>query len=88
MVLEINTMPLLNLGFQKKVLTQLLEIKEEMRRIGKIVEPETGFHLSTLGSEDEFKYLERQLESGNTRTAMVKKKTLQSNFSTVKCSYL
>ncbi|XP_039648482.1 uncharacterized protein LOC120553999 [Perca fluviatilis] len=63
--------PMTEKRFQKKVLTQLLEIKEEMRRIGKIVEPETGFHLSTLGSEDEFKYLERQLESGNTRTAMV-----------------
>lgn len=65
-------MPLLHLGFQKKVLTQLLEIKDELRRIGKIVEPETGFHMSTLGTEDEFEYLERQLESGNTRAAMVK----------------
>lgn len=72
-------MPLLHLGFQKKVLTQLLEIKDELRRIGKIVEPETGFHVSTLGTEDEFEYLERQLESGNTRAAMVKKTNKPKN---------
>ncbi|XP_052462919.1 serine/arginine repetitive matrix protein 2 isoform X39 [Carassius gibelio] len=63
--------PMTDKRFQKKVLTQLLEIKDELRRIGKIVEPETGFHMSTLGTEDEFEYLERQLESGNTRAAMV-----------------
>ncbi|XP_077098081.1 uncharacterized protein LOC143749487 isoform X3 [Siphateles boraxobius] len=65
--------PMTDKRFQRKVLTQLIEIKEELRRIGKNVEPDTVFHLSTLATEEEFQILERHLESENTRAAMVAK---------------
>ncbi|KAL0994908.1 hypothetical protein UPYG_G00129100 [Umbra pygmaea] len=61
-------------GFERQVLKQLIEIKEELRRIVKNVEPD----LSTLDTEEEFQYIERQLESENTRAAMVKKRKKHS----------
>ncbi|XP_058629522.1 uncharacterized protein LOC131539180 [Onychostoma macrolepis] len=61
--------PMSDKRFQRKVLMHLIEIKEVVRRIGQRVEPDTVFHLSM----EEFQYFERQLESGETRAAMVSK---------------
>lgn len=58
--------------FQKKVLMQLAEKKEELKRIGQRVEQDSVFHLSTLGTEEEFQNLERQLSSVETRAITVK----------------
>ncbi|XP_073713968.1 uncharacterized protein [Misgurnus anguillicaudatus] len=63
--------PMSDKKFQRKVLMLLVEIKEELRRIGCRVEPDTDFHLSTLATEEEFQNLEKQLESQRTQAAMV-----------------
>jgi len=59
MVFDINTMPLLQIGFKRKVLMLFIEIKEKLRKIGKNVEPDTVFHMPTLATEEDFKNLER-----------------------------
>lgn len=65
-------MLLLHLEFQRKVLMLLLDIKEELRRVGQRVEPDTEFHLSTLDTIEDFQHLERNLLNEETRAAMVK----------------
>ncbi|XP_057186545.1 uncharacterized protein LOC130552347 isoform X2 [Triplophysa rosa] len=63
--------PMSEKRFQRKVLMLLLEIKEELRRVGQRVEPDTVFHLSTLESVEELQHLERKLINEETRAAMV-----------------
>ncbi|XP_073671204.1 uncharacterized protein [Paramisgurnus dabryanus] len=63
--------PMSDKKLQRKVLLLLVEIKEELRRIGRRVEPDTDFHLSTMATEEEFQNLEKQLESQRTQAAMV-----------------
>nr|XP_055051514.1 uncharacterized protein LOC129437414 [Misgurnus anguillicaudatus] len=66
-----DNFPMSDKKFQRKVLLLLVEIKEELRRIGRRVEPDTDFHLSTMATEEEFQNLEKQLESQRTQAAMV-----------------
>ncbi|KAJ8280800.1 hypothetical protein GJAV_G00059110 [Gymnothorax javanicus] len=54
--------------FQRRVMTQLLEIKEELRRN---VEPDGMFSLSTLTTLEEFEDQENQLKRAETRATMV-----------------
>lgn len=59
--------------FQKSVLTKLVEILEEVRRVGKVVEPrDSDFHIKRMERMDELNQLEEQLQSAEERKLMVR----------------
>ncbi|KAL7855844.1 hypothetical protein AOLI_G00194480 [Acnodon oligacanthus] len=64
--------PMSTARFQKCVLGKLVEIIEEVRRVGRRFEPEdSDFHIQRMDTEEEFDVLETELKTPESRQFMI-----------------
>lgn len=60
--------------FQKCVLTKLVEILEEVKRVGKAEPCDSEFHVKRMETEEDFEQLDKQLQSVDAQNLMGKLK--------------